>query len=86
MEEEFRALGVPFHRRGALMDESLPLLRRFWDGEVVEHDGARLLVSSGCDPSGAAGTDEVVRWRIQQIGCSASGIARRWLGGRESWS
>jgi len=40
MEEEFRALGVPFHRRGALMDESLPLLRRFWDGEVVEHDGA----------------------------------------------
>jgi probable F420-dependent oxidoreductase len=39
MEEEFRALGVPFHRRGALMDESLPLLRRFWNGEVVEHEG-----------------------------------------------
>lgn len=39
MREEFDALGVPFERRGRRLDEALPLLRRLWSGEVVEHAG-----------------------------------------------
>ncbi len=39
MKEEFDAVGVPFERRGAIMDEALPLLRKLWTGEAVEHHG-----------------------------------------------
>jgi probable F420-dependent oxidoreductase len=34
------AIGVEPKRRGALIDEALPLLRRLWAGETVSHDGA----------------------------------------------
>src|SRR5438270_397500 len=34
------AIGVDPKRRGALIDEALPLLRRLWAGETVSHDGA----------------------------------------------
>lgn len=33
------AIGVPPKRRGALIDEALPLLRRLWSGEKVSHHG-----------------------------------------------
>jgi probable F420-dependent oxidoreductase len=36
---ERRAVGVPPAARGGLMDEALPVLRRLWSGEVVNHDG-----------------------------------------------
>jgi len=36
---ELQAIGVEPKRRGALIDESLPLLRRLWAGETVSHDG-----------------------------------------------
>jgi probable F420-dependent oxidoreductase len=39
MKEEFDAMGVPFERRGAIMDEALPLLRKLWSGDAVEHHG-----------------------------------------------
>jgi probable F420-dependent oxidoreductase len=39
MREEFDALDIPFEERGARMDEALPLLRKLWTGEVVEHHG-----------------------------------------------
>jgi probable F420-dependent oxidoreductase len=39
-KEEFEALGVPFHRRGALADESIQLLRQLWHEDVVTHEGA----------------------------------------------
>src|SRR5437879_6988282 len=34
------AIGVDPKRRGAVIDEALPLLRRLWAGETVSHDGA----------------------------------------------
>ncbi len=37
---EREAIGVEPKRRGALIDEALPLLRRLWAGETVSHDGA----------------------------------------------
>jgi probable F420-dependent oxidoreductase len=37
---EREAIGVDPKRRGALIDEALPLLRRLWAGETVSHDGA----------------------------------------------
>src|SRR3989440_1032884 len=37
---EREAIGVEPKRRGALIDEALPLLRRLWVGETVSHEGA----------------------------------------------
>jgi probable F420-dependent oxidoreductase len=34
------AIGVETKRRGAVIDEALPLLRRLWAGETVSHEGA----------------------------------------------
>jgi probable F420-dependent oxidoreductase len=39
LKEEFDAMGLPFERRGKLMDEVIPLLRRLWADEVIVHDG-----------------------------------------------
>jgi probable F420-dependent oxidoreductase len=36
---EFRACQVPVEERGPRTDEAIPLLRRFWTGEPVSHDG-----------------------------------------------
>ena len=36
---EREAIGVDPKRRGAFIDEALPLLRRLWAGETVSHDG-----------------------------------------------
>ncbi len=37
---ELQAIGVEPKRRGAVIDEALPLLRRLWAGETVSHEGA----------------------------------------------
>jgi probable F420-dependent oxidoreductase len=37
---ELQAIGVEPKRRGAFIDEALPLLRRLWAGKTVTHDGA----------------------------------------------
>ena len=39
IREEFDALGVPFATRGGRMNEMIPLLRRLWTGEMIEHRG-----------------------------------------------
>jgi len=36
---ERTAVGIPPSERGALMEEALPVLRRFWAGESVSHHG-----------------------------------------------
>ena len=36
---EREAIGVDVKRRGAVIDEALPLLRRLWAGETVSHEG-----------------------------------------------
>jgi probable F420-dependent oxidoreductase len=37
---EREAIGVDPKRRGAFIDEALPILRRLWAGETVTHEGA----------------------------------------------
>lgn len=37
LREEFRAMGVPFERRGARFDDAIQAMRKVWSGEVVEH-------------------------------------------------
>ncbi len=37
LEEEFRAMGAPFERRGARFDDYLVAMKKVWAGEVVEH-------------------------------------------------
>ena len=37
---EREAIGVEPKRRGAIIDEAMPLLRRLWAGETVSHEGA----------------------------------------------
>jgi probable F420-dependent oxidoreductase len=39
MREEFDALGVPFERRGARLDEYMDALRALWSGEATSFDG-----------------------------------------------
>lgn len=43
MEAEFRALGVPRERRGALADEALAFLHRCFESDEVEANGQRFL-------------------------------------------
>ncbi len=38
---EVMAQNIDKAERGAMLDEVLPLLRRLWSGEVVDHDGPR---------------------------------------------
>jgi probable F420-dependent oxidoreductase len=38
-EDEYAAVGVPFHRRGRRADEFLRCLRTIWTAEVVEFEG-----------------------------------------------
>ena len=37
--EEMEQLGVPYERRGAMLDETLEVLEALWSGEPVSHDG-----------------------------------------------
>lgn len=37
LEEEFRAMGVPFERRGARFDDYVAAMRKVWSGATVEH-------------------------------------------------
>jgi probable F420-dependent oxidoreductase len=38
LREEFEAVGVPFEKRGARFDDYVVAMRKFWSGEVVEHE------------------------------------------------
>jgi alkanesulfonate monooxygenase SsuD/methylene tetrahydromethanopterin reductase-like flavin-dependent oxidoreductase (luciferase family) len=42
--EEFEALGVPFADRAGRMEEAIPLIRRLWNEDVVDHDGTHFKV------------------------------------------
>lgn len=39
VREEYEALGLRYAERGSRLDEMVPLLRRLWTGEPVEHRG-----------------------------------------------
>jgi probable F420-dependent oxidoreductase len=46
---EFEALGVDFHRRGALTDEALETIRAAWSGEIVTRQGSNF-TAAGNEP------------------------------------
>ena len=39
LREEFEALGIPFERRGARVDEYIQAMRALWDGDDASFDG-----------------------------------------------
>jgi alkanesulfonate monooxygenase SsuD/methylene tetrahydromethanopterin reductase-like flavin-dependent oxidoreductase (luciferase family) len=43
--DDFHAAGVPITERGARTNEAIGLLRRFWTGEPVDHDGTHFAYS-----------------------------------------
>jgi len=47
-EVEMLAQHVTKAERGALLEEILPLLRRLWSGDVVNHDGPRYQLREAC--------------------------------------
>src|SRR5579871_3840642 len=46
VEEEFDALGVPFHNRGRLTDEYLQAMRELWSNDAPAFDGATIHFSN----------------------------------------
>lgn len=57
VEGEFRALGVDFHRRGRLLDETLDALHGVWDEPYVSFSGERYSYERvGVAPSPVAGS------------------------------
>jgi alkanesulfonate monooxygenase SsuD/methylene tetrahydromethanopterin reductase-like flavin-dependent oxidoreductase (luciferase family) len=38
-KQEYEVIGLPFHRRGKLLEEQIDLLRRLWSGEAVSYAG-----------------------------------------------
>ena len=42
LQEEFRAMGVPFEHRGARFDDYIAAMKEVWSGELVEHRSAFL--------------------------------------------
>lgn len=44
-QEEYEALGVPFHQRGEILDEELEVWRRTWHGSPVTYHGTHFHLS-----------------------------------------
>lgn len=77
LEEEFDALGVPFARRGARMDEYIEAMRVLWtgedvsfDGEFVSFDDVRALpaATDGAVPIHVGGHSEIAAKRAGRLG------------------
>lgn len=70
---ELEALGVTPGDRGGAMDELLPLLRRLWSEDEVDHDGPRwTLTGARVEPKPSPGID-----RLLWVGGTAPDALRR---------
>ena len=57
-EAEYEALGMPFATRGRLMDDAIPLLRRCWSDERIDHRGDGFDVTAiAMEPTPPQGAD-----------------------------
>lgn len=74
---EYEALGVPFHKRGKIIEEQVQLLRLLWTHEVVDYAGAFHTVNAaGINPLPVqrpiplwfGGQSEVVLRRVGRMG------------------
>ncbi len=80
-KEEFHALGVPFHRRGAIADEYLEVIRLSWRRELVSFEGQFVSfrdVQSGPRPVRPSGP---AIW----VGGSSSGALKRAARHGDAW-
>jgi probable F420-dependent oxidoreductase len=46
-KREFDAVGVPFDRRGKIMDENLEIMTRFWTEEIVDGEYSHHMIAGG---------------------------------------
>lgn len=46
LKEEFDAIGVPFHERGARLDETIAILKKAWAGGFFAHEGKHFAFES----------------------------------------
>jgi probable F420-dependent oxidoreductase len=61
LEEEFRALGVPFASRGRMTDEYIAVMRALWAGDSVEVDGEFVTFSGmSSNPKPVAGSVPII--------------------------
>lgn len=77
LAEEFAALGIPFHERGARTDDSIEILRKAWTGERVSHSSrfsqfenciSRPRPTNGTIPIVVGGHSEAAARRAGRIG------------------
>ena len=78
LKDEYDAVGVPFEKRGKLMDEIIPLLRRLWTEEVITHEGPQYRfgpvrfepkpVQKPCIPIEIGGHSAPALRRVAQLG------------------
>jgi alkanesulfonate monooxygenase SsuD/methylene tetrahydromethanopterin reductase-like flavin-dependent oxidoreductase (luciferase family) len=78
--EEFEALGVPFEERASRFEEAIPLIRRLWTEDSVEHRGEHFTVGGlgasikpkqpGGPPIWVGGEVLVAVRRAARLGCA----------------
>ena len=82
-EQEYEALGVPFHRRGAILDEQLEAMTTAWRDTPAAHAGEHFSFADVYlepKPVRAPGTAHVVRRPVAAPGAAAAPRPlRRWL-------
>jgi probable F420-dependent oxidoreductase len=77
---EFEALGVDFHKRGALFDEALEVIRAAWAGGAVVHEG-RNFNATGNEPRPAPKPEPAI-W----IGGGSGKAVERAARSADGWS
>jgi probable F420-dependent oxidoreductase len=82
-EDEFRALGVPFNRRGAITNEYLDVIRALWTQDEVSYQGRFVTLESvsGIRPVSFEGRPHPPLW----IGGRSDAAMRRTIRFGASW-
>ena len=63
LEKEFDALGMPFHERGARMDEALEMLRMMWtEDDIADLPGPRRKIRIHAGQATAGGSSAHLDW------------------------
>jgi probable F420-dependent oxidoreductase len=80
-QQEFAALGVPFHRRGALTDEYLAALKTLWTAEVAAFQGRYVAFSDVHTAPRPARTPHPPIW----VGGNSEAAMRRAVRHGDAW-
>lgn len=80
--QEFEALGVPFGERAGRMEEAIPLIRRLWTEDRVDHDGAHFKVAglgAGIRPKRPGGPPIWVGGKVPAAVRRAARLGDAWM-------